>query len=111
MQDKAHETAMAKGWWPELSTVDASLNPHRIASALALVHSEVSEAVECVRRGTMASLYFAGVKPTGFPTELADIVIRVADLCGAMGIDLQEAVAAKMAFNEGRSHRHGGKAL
>jgi NTP pyrophosphatase (non-canonical NTP hydrolase) len=45
----------------------------------------------------------------GFPSELADIVIRVADLAGALGIDLAEAIRIKLAFNRTRTHRHGGK--
>jgi len=41
--------------------------------------------------------------------ELADVVIRIADFCGSMGIDLEKQVVAKMAYNETRSYRHGGK--
>lgn len=50
-------------------------------------------------------------KPIGVWSELADIVIRVADLCGLYGIDLDKALEAKMAYNKTRSYRHGGKQL
>jgi NTP pyrophosphatase (non-canonical NTP hydrolase) len=43
------------------------------------------------------------------PIEIADLVIRVADFCRANGIDLAAAVRYKMAYNETRPHRHGGK--
>ena len=51
------------------------------------------------------------VKPMGFAVELADILIRVGDLAGFLGIDLDEAVRLKMAYNRTRPHRHGGKAV
>lgn len=48
-------------------------------------------------------------KPVGFPIELADVIIRIADFCGLHGIDLEEAIRFKMTYNKTRSHRHGGK--
>ena len=48
-------------------------------------------------------------KPCGIPSELADAVIRIADLAGALGIDLDRAIAEKMAFNEKRPYKHGKK--
>lgn len=49
------------------------------------------------------------LKPEGIPSELADIIIRVLDICGTHGIDIASAIADKMAYNETRSYRHGGK--
>jgi NTP pyrophosphatase (non-canonical NTP hydrolase) len=48
-------------------------------------------------------------KPEGIPTELADIIIRVLDICANWGIDISAAIADKMAYNETRPYRHGGK--
>ena len=67
-----------------------------VLEALALVASEVGEAVnEC--RGENPSPKLG--------TELADIVLRVADLAHWQGIDLAAAIAAKMADNEARGTR------
>lgn len=49
------------------------------------------------------------LKPEGIPSELADIIIRVLDICGANRIDIAAAIADKMAYNETREYRHGGK--
>jgi len=102
--DMAHATAVAKGW-------AADLDPNGIAAKLCLIHSEVSEALECLRDGEMEMFMRGGIKPEGFGVELADIVIRVADLAGALNIDLAEMIAVKMEYNLTRTHRHGGKAL
>lgn len=66
--------------------------------ALALIHSEVTEALEADRR-----------EQENFGEELADIVIRVADLAGEEGIDLEREVEEKMAKNADRPELHGGK--
>jgi hypothetical protein len=54
-------------------------------------------------------LYGYSVKPIGIPSELADIIIRVLDISGAYGVDIEDAVRTKMEFNETREVRHGGK--
>lgn len=54
----------------------------------------------------------AGIaKPEGVPTELADAVIRILDTCEVAGIDLGFEIERKMAYNETRAIRHGGRAL
>lgn len=50
-------------------------------------------------------------KPEGVPTELADALIRIFDMCAQLGINMDFEVARKMAYNEGRERRHGGKHL
>lgn len=70
-----------------------------IIRCLCLIHSEVSEALEAVR----------GDDLDNFSEELADTVIRVFDLCGGLGIDLEWAVLSKMEANRHRPHLHGGK--
>lgn len=110
LRDRVHNLAIEKGWHQDR---DIS-NPHVLGSMLALIHSEVSEALEDVRRGRTGNWVRTGAdsdKPIGLPSELADIIIRTLDLCGALGIDIEQAVETKHAYNCTRSHRHGGKAL
>lgn len=79
-----------------------------ISEKLAAIHSEVSEAFEDFR-DDMMDLYWEEPKPCGFGIELADILIRVADLAQCLNIDLEEMIEIKMTYNKGRSYRHGGK--
>ena len=98
---EAHETAKEKGWHEkEVSVSDFISN----------THAELSEAFEEYRAGRPVNeIYDSFDKPEGFPIELADVIIRIADFCGLHGIDLEEAIRFKMTFNKTRSHRHGGK--
>jgi NTP pyrophosphatase (non-canonical NTP hydrolase) len=48
---------------------------------------------------------------TGIPTEMADELIRVLHFCGKHGIDIEKAVIEKMAFNDSRPYKHGGKKI
>ena len=76
------------------------------------IHGEVSEAWEEARKPEFdpTHVYYSRkAKPEGFPTELADIVIRVLDTAEAFGIDLEAAIMEKMDFNKTRPFRHGNK--
>ena len=101
----SHKTSISKGWWE---------NPNRnIGELLALIHSEISEALEVYREqgndGLKKTWTEDDGKPEGFTIELADAVIRIADLCGALGLELEEALETKMEYNRSRPRRHGGK--
>lgn len=115
--EAAHGNSINKGWYGP--TGDDQRN---VPEMLALIHSEVSEALEDFRDGKMIEQTQGGeplvaygeypdpgIKPCGFPSEMADIVIRVADLCGYLKIDLEGAVRRKLAYNKTRPSRHGGK--
>lgn len=107
----AHTLAVNKGWWDGQQVAGAvhhSMVLGVLPEKLCLIHSEVSEALECYRDGTKDTIDPSG-KPVGIASELADVVIRVADLCGALGIDLDVAVKAKHKYNKTRVWRHGGK--
>jgi len=72
-----------------------------LCTNMALIHTEVSEATEAVRKHDR----------TNFEEELADIIIRVTSIAHGMGIDLDRAVNCKLAANMTRGYRHGGKAV
>lgn len=100
-QIKVHETATAKGWWEK---------PRGVPECLMLAVTELSEAMEEYRKGYACIIYEGEAgKPEGMPIELADAVIRIMDLCEYLSIDLADAIKRKMAYNETRPHRHGGK--
>lgn len=77
------------------------------------MHSELSEALEEYRRGGEGMWYrrYAGPtdKPEGIAVELADCVIRIMDACAYYGVDLEEVLARKVAYNGTRPYRHGNK--
>ena len=96
-----------------------------IGEMLALIHSEVSEALECDRKGrdcyvnvnevaesksdeNFKSVFKGYIKDT-FEDELADIMIRVMDLAAFKGIDLEAHIKAKMRYNSLRPYKHGKK--
>lgn len=74
---------------------------YKLGCVLALIHSEVSEALEALRKNDRAN----------FEEELADTLIRVLDCAAGLGIDMDATVQAKLEKNRQRGFRHGGKAV
>lgn len=110
MQAYIGQWAERKGWYdPGLCDQLPKIKGRNIGELLALVTSEVSEALEAAREGQMDTVTDANGKPQGFYSELADCVIRIMDLFHAADRSLAVEIALKMAYNEKRSYRHGGK--
>jgi NTP pyrophosphatase (non-canonical NTP hydrolase) len=123
---KAHGTAKEKGFW------DTERN---VSEMLMLVVSELAEAQEALRknqyaekavadgllhdiqlqytdeefqmnRGIWKSVFEEKIKST-FEDEIADVAIRLFDLCGGMNIDLEKHIELKMKYNSMRGYKHG----
>jgi NTP pyrophosphatase (non-canonical NTP hydrolase) len=80
---------------------------NKIPAKLALVHTEVSEALEEFRVHESGDY---AVKDK-FLEELADVVIRVLDLAGGIVDEyaFEQQLLNKIEKNQGRGHKHGGK--
>ncbi len=83
-----HTIAVEKGFW------DSERN---LGEALMLVVTELAEAMEAHRRQDKAN----------FREEIADSFIRLLDLCGGLGIDIEEEIHKKSMKNKKRPYKHG----
>lgn len=100
--EEAHLNARDKGFWEDIDEINfAGLDRQHwnnaIATRLALIHTEVAEATEALRHMNFEN----------FKEELADVVIRVCDLAGGLGIDLEAEIIKKMEKNKTRTYKHG----
>jgi NTP pyrophosphatase (non-canonical NTP hydrolase) len=100
LQAELHGNAVRAGWWTDLETGEPVKRcPDHFLAKLCLVHSEVSEACEGYRKGLMDD-HLPHRKMA--EVELADAVIRILDLAGGYGFDLEGAIREKMEYNKNR---------
>lgn len=101
MQECVWEWTHNKGWEP---------NPDRsFGEELALIHSEVSEALEAYRVRSFDRYTTPEGKPDDVASEFADILIRLLHYSQAHDIDLTYEFWRKMQYNWTRAYRHGNK--
>jgi NTP pyrophosphatase (non-canonical NTP hydrolase) len=100
IEEQVYCMAVEKGWWN---------GPRNDGELIALMHSELSEALEAMRHGNPPSEKIPEF--TGVEEELADVIIRIMDYSYSRGLRVSQAVVAKIAFNATRPIRHGGKAF
>jgi len=108
------QVARDKGWWDDCSAMvfraaeeggpmfdqpdrTGSLVREKVEALipekLCLIHSEISEANDELEARQVRTTFEASGKPVGFPTEIADVVIRALDLAGAMEASIEGALA------------------
>ena len=93
-----HETAKEKGFW------DGDYNYDKVGNKLALVHSEVTEVLEAIRKNKGSEAVVE---------EMADVIIRLLDVYAAMRNEeavlhsLDEVLEKKININKDRPKLHG----
>lgn len=102
MQKMVYNWAVSKGWEPEPTRT--------FGDECALIHSEVSEALEAYRDAKFNDITDPATgKPEGVGSEFADVFIRLLHYCEVHGFDLEYEFTRKMQYNVTRSYRHGGR--
>jgi NTP pyrophosphatase (non-canonical NTP hydrolase) len=93
-----HESAIEKGFW------DGEYSHDKIGNKLALVHSEVTEVLEAIRKSKGSQ---------EIVEEMADVIIRLLDVYAAMRNEeqvlhsLDEVLQLKINKNKERPRLHG----
>lgn len=105
LQDEIHQGNLLAGWWTDLDTgMDLAEQARKgtrfgkslVAEKLCLIHSEVSEAMEGARKNLQDDKL--PHRPM-IEVELADAIIRILDLAGALCLDIGGAIQEKRRFN------------
>ena len=110
LSDYIHNKNVEAGWWSDLTTGEdlrgykdgpaiISNAKRDVLNLLCLVHSEISEACEGVRKNLNDDKL---PHRSMFEVELVDALIRIFDIAGAHNLDLTGALLEKLTYN---SHR------
>lgn len=100
LKNVCHKNNKEAGWWIDPATGEnVADNPYAFSNKIALVHSELSEALEADRKDLMDDKL---PHRKGRDVELADALIRIFDMCGGFDIDIAQAFVEKLEFNSSR---------
>jgi NTP pyrophosphatase (non-canonical NTP hydrolase) len=108
--EQSHNTVKEKGFWDK---------ERNVGEMLMLIVSELGEALEAHRHDKFANFgkpietdfkdWFEKNIKDSFCDEIADVFIRLGDLCGGLDIDIEKHIIAKMKYNKTREKLHGKK--
>ena len=108
LSKEIHAGNKQRGFW------DGERN---VGELLMLVVSELGEAIEAHRKNRFTAPLFSGTEMTPaafekhikdtFEDEIADSIIRLFDMCGGLGIDIDFHIREKLKYNETRPTKHG----
>tara|TARA_R110000803_G_scaffold86474_1_gene152844 strand:- start:19940 stop:20266 length:327 start_codon:yes stop_codon:yes gene_type:complete len=93
---KVYKNAVNHGFWQE--------DPND-GERMALIHAEISEALEALRNGNPSSNKI--MEYSSLEEELADTVIRIMDYAFGNDLDIAGAIIAKIEYNKSREYMHG----
>jgi len=100
LQEEVYKNAITKGFWTPPASIEDG-------TKLALIHAEVSEALEAIRDGNPPDKHLPEFNSV--VVEMADVVIRAMDFCERHNYSLAEAIIEKARYNTSRPNKHGGK--
>lgn len=116
ISEEIHAVNVKNGFWEDKDTKN-------MGETLMLVVTELAEALEAHRNGhhtNVIKLYevasvndfktaFETHIKNSFEDELADVIIRMLDLCEGFGIDIETHIRLKLEYNKTREYKHGKK--
>lgn len=107
IKNECHQRSLDAGWYNHPVTHETITR--NVPEMLCLIHSEISEALEGYRKNLMDDKL---PHRKSIEVELADALIRIADLAGYLSLDLGGAYAEKLIYNESRAdHKPENRAL